>query len=123
MLKSIATIKYLTEIDEVYAFVDKDLSLYYRTFVPKHIVLNRQKFDPHISVVRHEIVKDKTNWNKYNEMKVEFEYSNEVEHNDTYWWLVVKCEFLETLRESLGLNRLPSWHNNFHITIGNTKEA
>lgn len=121
MFKSYAIVKYIN--DEVYAFVDKDLVLYYRSLVPKYIIsLNRQKFDPHISVVRHEIVKDKTYWNKYLDHKIEFEYSNEIENDETYWWLPVTCEFLSDLRAELGLNRFVSWHNKFHITIGNTKD-
>jgi hypothetical protein len=121
--KSIAIIKYLEDVDEVYAFVDKDIAMYYRSLIPKHITLNRQKFDPHITIVRKELIKDKTNWNLYHDKKIEFEYFNDISHNATYWWINVECEFFRTIREELGLNKNPPWDNQFHITIGNTKNV
>lgn len=122
MFKSTTIIKYLEDVDEVYAFVDKQLVLYYRALVPKYIPLNKQRYDPHISVVRKEIIIDKTNWNKYNNKEVEFEYTNDIGNNDLYYWINVKCDFLCEIRQSLNLSRTTPWENKFHITIGNVKD-
>lgn len=94
---------------------------YYRSLIPTDIKLNIPRFDPHITVVRNETITDMTNWSKHDGMIVSFLYSTEIEHDETYWWLPVKSNILFTIRESLGLNPNPPWHNGFHITIGNTK--
>ena len=107
--------------DSVYVSCPKEIVTYYRKLVPKSVTLNPTKYDPHITVIRHEIIPDKTQWKKYEGQEVEFQYSSEIDFNEIYWWLPATCTFAENLREELGLPRVPPWRNNFHITIGNLK--
>ncbi len=47
---------------------------------------------------------------------IEFEYEPGVLDNGVYYWLKVKCPYLENLREYYGLSRQPKY--GFHLTIG-----
>lgn len=106
--------------------VDKEISRYYRSFIPKSIRFNKQKYDPHISVVRNENI-DEKNWRKYSGCYAEFSYSNYIYCDETYWWLEVSSKFLEEVRAELGLPLIsditmsPSKTHRFHITICNMK--
>lgn len=77
----------------------------------------------HISVVRGEepASEYKHLWKKYDRKKVEYEYSHDVRRtsisvdgHDFYWFVDVRCKFLEDLRIELG--RPVRWK--FHMTIG-----
>jgi len=100
--------------------VDQSISDLYRWFVPKHIDLNPQRYPAHVSVVRRE----KPNmdfWRKHEGRKINFEYSNEIIWDETYYWLNVRCPVIEEIRAELGLTPYPWWVNSFHVTIGNVK--
>jgi hypothetical protein len=78
---------------------------------------------PHISVIagKYETITDgfKPLWNKYQDCQINFQYCEEVENDGEYFWLPVKCEQIENIREELGLPRITPipWH----LTIGNLK--
>lgn len=96
-----------------------------RALVPKHIRLARQRYAPHISVVREENPGPLS----LEGLKVPFTYCPEVVPGEVYYWLRAESPELRVLRASLGLP-LMAWYNYppdledcFHITVGNTKGA
>ena len=108
--------------------VDPEIVRYYRSFVPKHIKMNHQAYEPHISVVRKEVVPNLQFWRKYEGEQVVFQYSNFICFGELYVWLNVLCKRLEDIREELGLSRSSEitkppegfdWM--FHCTLGNFK--
>lgn len=101
--------------------VDQGMADFYRWLITRYIPINRQKYPAHISVVRREKPTNIEVWNKYEGHEIEFEYSPEVTHDETYYWLDVKCDRLKEIRMELGLPACTTWRNQFHITIGNIK--
>ena len=107
-----------------------------RALVPKHIRLNRQKYAPHITVIRHLKAEEEAwllahpRWGGTREgEEVAFTYSPEVQIDETYYWLNAWSSRLEDVREELGLPRSdwytepPDHSHCFHATIGNTKSV
>lgn len=107
--------------------VDAAIVDYYRSLLPKTVRLNKQKYEPHISVVRETAVPNLSLWGSYEGVEITFEYSVIVRNDDTYYWLEVYNNFLGAIREELGLDRVcwytrpPDGADCFHITIGNQK--
>lgn len=101
----------------------QDILEYYWQWVYKQkgIKLHKPRFGSHISVIRGNEECNRTSilYKKYHENHIEFQYSNILETNGDYWWLPVKSEILEEVREELGLIRLPDF--GFHLTIGREK--
>lgn len=108
--------------------VDPGIVAFYRSLIPKYIIINPQKYTPHISVVRHEYSINMEYWGKYENEQIEFEYSNYVHNGTVYWWLNAFSARLEEIRVELGLyihdkfTQPPEGYlKTFHITLGNTK--
>lgn len=108
--------------------VDRGISDYYRSLIPKYVGLNGTRYPPHVSVVRKEIPRNLEFWGKYEGEVVNFAYSNIVHSGKVYYWLNVFSERLEQIRLELGLpvsteyTRPPDgWTRCFHCTIGNIK--
>ena len=110
--------------------IDKQISEYYRSLMPKYIKTNRQMYAPHVSVVRKEIPVNLQYWGKYEGEEVDFYYDNTVHYGKVYCWLNVFCKRLEEIRTELGLSvdspyTLPPEETGcvkcFHTTIGNFK--
>ncbi len=108
--------------------VDRGISDYYRSLIPKWIKTNPQKYPPHISVVRREVPVNLHHWGKYESKEIEFHYENIVHNGKVYYWLNVFATILEDIRVELGLpvsseyTRPPDgWIKCFHTTIGNVK--
>lgn len=107
--------------------IDSEISYYYAALVPKYFRLNRQKYAPHISVVRNETPVKMEYWGKHEGMSVPFYYNNEIENDEKYFWLGASSKDLESVRVELGLvnvnwvTKTPDGSHDFHITIGNTK--
>jgi hypothetical protein len=95
---------------------------------PKYHRLQRQKYPPHISVVRNEWFESPL-WGKHEGEVVEFTYDPCTRNDETYHWLRVWCDRLGEIRQELGLSpsrdltRPPDGEDCFHITIGNTKNG
>lgn len=111
--------------------VDRGLSDYYRSLIPKWNEVAPQMYPPHISVVRKETPKNLDVWGKYEGKIVEFAYTNHVYEGTVYWWLNAFSKELEDIRIELGLpvstryTRPPSdkWIRCFHLTLGNKKRG
>lgn len=107
---------------------DKEITRYYRWWLQKekHIILNQPSWDAHISVVRGERIlpKFQHKWKHLQRMRIKFDY----EHGDLqvskdrdqpghFYWIRVKCDTVDQIREELGL--VASWKYH-HLTIGRT---
>lgn len=107
-------------------YIEKGICEYYSHLLHmycRRIDLNPPMHGAHISVIagKYEIIDDahKHLWNKYQDTQIDFQYRQEVENDGEYFWLPVKCERIEDIREELGLPRkspIP-----WHLTIGNLK--
>lgn len=107
--------------------VDPGLSGLYRALVPKAVMMRHQRYGPHVTVVRDEVPSVPSAWGFREGREVQFDYSEEVRHDDVYWWLEVYCPRLTAVRLELGLpassalTRPPDGRDCFHTTIGNCK--
>ena len=107
--------------------VDPEIVAYYRSLIPKSIVLNKQKYPPHISVVRHETPVVMDMWGAYDGKLVGFQYSNLIRHGVVYYWIDAFSRVLQQIRIELGLppmndiTKPPDHRSCFHITVGNIK--
>ena len=121
------TLRYFENPYKIVVEIDPEISNYYASLVPKYFRLNKQKFAPHISVVRNEVPVKMENWRKHEGILVPFTYNNEIEYDEAYFWLGAASKELELLRVNLGLvnvnyvTKTPDGSHNFHITIGNIK--
>lgn len=125
LIKSSGLILY--EQSKLIVQVDPGITSLYRSLIPKCKRVQRQKYSPHITVVRNENVSDVSKCEGLHLQEVEFLYDTEIRNDDVYWWLNVYCPRLNCIRIDLGLPewsdlcRPPDGSNNFHTTIGNTK--
>ena len=104
--------------------IDPGITDFYRALVPKTVRLNRQKFAPHITVLR-EATLPLPAWGTYEGGAVVFDYLPEIRVGEVYFWLEVYSERLGDIREELGLPRIgpgarpPDEKDCFHTTLGN----
>ena len=108
--------------------IDTEISRYYMSLIPKYVKFNKQRYEPHISVIRNEM--PACNFDqllKYNKKEIQFEYENYIYNDETYLWLNVYSDELEAIRSELGLSKTskitksPDGKHRFHTTIGNFK--
>jgi len=129
LFSSIGTIHYGK--DKLIVSIERDISEYYRSLIPKYISHQSLRYAPHISVVRKEMPEQNLyskHWNKYEGKEVEFYYSNTIYWGQVYIWLNIYSVTLENLRAELGLKneslyiQPPSgFIKTFHTTLGNFK--
>lgn len=113
------------------AEIDPDLGAYYRSLLPKHIVVNRGRFDTHCTIVRggRDVPPNMAAWGKHEGERVQFFCEHGVHTAGPYYWLKVRCTRFEAIREELGLPLdggayeppPPPFKKYWHITIGSTK--
>jgi len=120
MFKSKGKVIYGPEIRAILS-VDKGLSSYYFSLIPKYYCCKWQLYPPHISFVRNETPKNMKFWKKYSREIVEFEYSPTIHRDETYFWINAYCERLCDIRLELGLPKF-KYGTHFHITLGNVKK-
>lgn len=129
--KSVGRLEYHENPYKVIVRVDPGISNYYYYQITQlaHIDIQRQRWAPHISVVRKEMPRFLNFWKKYEGAKIPFEYEYYVYNDNRYYWLNVYSPKLEEIRKELGLTRVsaitrgPDGKHRFHITIGNTKHV
>lgn len=107
--------------------LSNDFGNYYYSLIPKYKQKQRQKYIPHITVVRKEIEIPKKNWGFWNNKKIEFLYDPNIQDGYIYYYLNVYSWMIGYVRMKLGLSyfRQPKdiydpWVC-YHITIGNKK--
>lgn len=112
---------------KVTVLVDPELHRYLRALVPRRFVCRKQKYPPHITVVRGEVPPNQSQWGLYEGRDIEFQYSDYLHSDDQYWWINCYSAKLIDIRLGLGLassyhlTRPPDGQECFHSTIGNQK--
>lgn len=114
---------------KIQVIVDAQIVAYARALLPASVLLNRTRYDPHITVVREEKVHPEPRMaaGKWHSQEVTFSYDPCVVPGEVYWWLRAWSDDLVEVRRSLGLPDLswacrpPDGEDSFHITVGNTK--
>jgi len=131
MFNSNGTIRYDNESGyRLTVEVDKELSNYYYSLIPKYLKASRPRWAAHVTVVRpeKEIPINLQHWRKYENQVVEFVYDPYICFGKSYYWLNIWCPKLEDIREELGLSVYSKWtlppegiSKKFHCTIANSK--
>lgn len=102
-----------------------DMHLYYRWFLERrfNLKLNKPLRGAHITFISDKGIDEKL-YNeckrKYNRKRIAFSYDVSPKTNGEHWWLKVKCQQAEAIREEMGLNRIPYF--SFHLTLGYANE-
>lgn len=112
---------------DLIVYCDDELGNYYRYLVQRSIGLANKVAKPmwkyHISVIvgKYEVIPANLLdlWRQYNNVVVEYWYSNNIQSDGLYFWLPVYCPYLLDIREQFGFSRQP--HYSLHLTIGNLK--
>ena len=109
------------------AELDPGIAEFYRSLIPKHFVLQKPMYVPHVSVIRKETPTNMAAWGKYQGELVEIFYDPYIFFGKIYCWLKVHSVRFEEIREELGLprhshiTRPPDEQPCFHMTLGNQK--
>lgn len=134
MIKAVGKLRYSRPDGYGYRLVleiDKGISMFYRSLIPKWFRTNPLRALPHITIIRKETPKNLKAWGKYEGEVVEFEYDTYL-HTDgkTYWWLNCYSKRLEEIAEELGMtpfvNYFPpakGYRKIWHTTVANMKET
>jgi len=112
--------------DYCVAYIDKDITQYYRALLPKAIGIQPPAFPAHVTVIRKTREVAPTHlkaWKKYQNMQVSIYYLDQVKTGGLYYWLEAFSPQLNCIRQELGLHPYRFPFNCFHITIGNTKKG
>ena len=127
MFQASGRIEY-SERSRVVAWVDDELSRYYRSLIPKAKYVQPQMYPAHITVVRSypiEIVPNREPWGRHEGRIITFEYSGEICYEYPYYYLEAWSQDLNEIRIELGMTpfriRGAKMLNCFHLTIGNVK--
>ena len=112
--------------------IDKGISAFYRSMIPKWKEFQPQMHPPHITVVRigKEEPVNREHWGKYEGEEISFFYSPIVHEGTMYYWLNVFSVRLEEIRRELGLPTQSEYTmppegfvKCFHTTLGNKKNG
>lgn len=104
--------------------VDAEIVNYYRALIPSHYKVQKQKYAPHITVVRTKLeTPELTHWNKYALEEIHFQYDGCVLFDGEYFYLDVVCERIGEIRRELGLPTYRQDNKGYHITLGNCKSG
>ena len=116
----------IVENNKTFVQIDSEISKYYISLIPFKI--NKQKYPPHISLIRNEIIPNANYLHSMNNSIINFEYDSYIFNNETYYWLNVYSNELKQIRincglcpTKIGVTFSPDEKCAFHITLGNTK--
>lgn len=102
---------------------DPEIGRYYRHlyFNSTYNKLQRPAWECHVTVVRNEEPPEiyKSEWLKHDGKIINLEIIPPGNSDGTFFWLDVKCDYLNDLRQELGILRDPIYP--FHLTFGNAK--
>lgn len=124
---STGSLKHSVNDDKIIVEVESEICNYYRSLIPKYYRVNRQRYAPHISVVRDESILYPEELKNLDGRLITFWYSGIIHNDETYFWLEVNSWELQEIRVKLGLTstsritRSPDGNHSFHITLGNLK--
>lgn len=103
----------------IIAYTCDNITAYYRYSIKKRfgIVLRKPSFGAHISIIAGEKPKQNIDyWKYFDGFEKPFEYTHQLYTNGTFWWLNVKSEEMEFIRDFFGLD--DSSKDPLHLTIG-----
>lgn len=127
LFNSVGILKY-GENYSLRLLIDPEIARYYQQFIPKRILYNKQKYKPHISVVRKVVPINLEYWGKYEDEEIDFQYDNNIHFGEVYIWLNCFSKRLEDIRLELGLEihdqftePPQDYKKCFHSTLGNLK--
>ena len=108
---------------------DQGIMDLYRWLMQRYgIRSNKPRFNAHVSVIRNEQIANEFLWKDLHGQEIQFSFSPEVFHDQTYFWLAVAAPQLSEIRKSLGLAATkfgvtfsPDGCHAFHLTLGNMK--
>jgi len=103
--------------------IDPEIARYYKNFIPKCYYVQPQMYPAHITVVR-KSREEPTNWEawgKYEGREISFSYNPKIYRDGSYFSMEAFSKDLEDIREELGLPRIRTGFDKFHITIANNK--
>lgn len=103
--------------------LDQGIGYMYRWLIPRYkkVCIPRHPF--HLTVIRYfeeDQVRDDV-WGKHHGMVINVQYEDQIQEDDTYYWLNAYSEQVGDIREELGLPRIRDGFNCYHLTIGNKK--
>lgn len=104
--------------------VDPGIINYYRSLIPQHYCVNRQRYSGHITVVRtgKESPTKMDAWGKHQEAVIQFHYDPHIQQQGVYWYLNVYSEQIGDIREELGLPRFRFADRPcYHLSLANNK--
>ena len=126
LYRTYGTLKYETDGYKVYLEVDKELTNYYRSLIPKYYNIVKPSYTPHITLCRtgFEVPTNLNNW-KYGEyILFPYRYMPVIREDESFFWLDCFSIHLEHIRRKLGLPvdsrnppRYTGYRRTFHITI------
>ena len=111
----------------VMAWLDDDITKYYRSLLPKALYVQPPMRAAHVSIVRlFETVPNREAWGAYDGQSIVVEYEPGIQTNGLYYWLDAWSDEIGFIRRSLGLSTFRerdgfSDFGCYHLTIGNTK--
>jgi len=103
----------------IVAYVNPEISRYYRNLMPKYMYVEQQKYPAHVTIIIKDEEELPSNSSIVDGKRIKLYYDSEVKYSDMYVWLNVYSEDIEKIRVSLGLSKCR--YSCFHITIGNMK--
>ncbi len=91
-----------------------DLQSYYCWLAARSgILLERPAFGAHVSIIKEQPRRNIEDWDAIKCRTIQFQYSNDILTDGEYWWLSVRSQELDQLRNHFGLS---CYH--FHMTLG-----
>lgn len=121
MFHTFAKVQYYNRT--VVAYLPKDLIDYYYALIPKYKNAQRQKYPPHITIVRgpYEPDVNRDKWKYRDGELISVYYDGVIKYSDTYFWIDCYSNDISEIRNELGLLQYPFIFNSYHFTIGNVK--
>lgn len=121
---SSAIIHYDILHSKIVAWVDRQLTLYYWSLLPRYLYVSTQRYKPHITIVRSppkEVVDNFHNLSKWDGRSISFSYNGIIHFSHPYFYLEIESREISIIREELGLPRFRAGFSCYHLTIGNIK--
>lgn len=102
-----------------------EIDQYYAWFLKKrfNLELNRNLRGTHISIINDRMSQEDFEMGSkiFNKKEIDFFYDpKDINSSGKHWWINISCPEAESIRESMGLSRIPFY--GFHLTIGHANE-
>lgn len=101
----------------------RDLARYYQKQIKeKPQLIQYPMHGSHVTICngRWEKVPNMDVWGKYQNKRIRFTYSNDIVEDHRFWFLTVRCKFIDQMRDELGLEPLKGHkilRRGLHLTL------